>query len=105
MIRVTYKYSDSFNYENEIYENYKIENDCIFLYGTLVNDNDLILINKIIKIEKQVKDLTLEECLKLKLYHIRLFQECIDIYVADEETSLYYDDYIDITDLIKEQGK
>lgn len=98
MIRVTFKDGVSWEYEQLYIE--QLENKIYLLpidYIWEKYDKQ-----EIVKIEKQVKDLTLEECLKLKLYHIELFQDCVD-FIDDEETSSYYEDYIDITALVKGQ--
>lgn len=100
MIRVTYKDNDVVIVEEYQYCNHQFQLHSFFDDSgclSLTEDN-------IIKIEKQVKDLTLEEMIKLKARFSSdyWFEE----YSVNTRTKIYdLDDYIDITDLVKEQRK
>lgn len=99
MIRVTFGNNKQFDY---IYY-YCISNQ-IGLTNRF-NQTEYYPYESIKKIEKQVKDLTLEKCHKLfgwiklyKLGELNYFKDNMWHYIG-------LDEYIDITDLIKEQGK
>lgn len=92
MVRVTFIDGQKYRY---VYYDCEIDElELVTDYG----QKEYIPYENIIKIEKQVKNLTLEECYKLGVN--------IDTYINYYELNgqvLDFDDYIDITHLIKEE--
>lgn len=103
MIRVTYKNCEVYKYYKCLVE---ADNNEIFLFDN-AELSFIAKFNDIVKIEKQVKDLTLSEMGKLYLaekYTDGNFTE-LEGAVHLETYKIYkLDDYIDITDLIKERS-
>lgn len=86
MIRITSKNGELEEWESNSFD-----------YGKALN-------KRATKIEKQVKDLTIEECKKLGLCGVDLYKGGVWFDEPMKEHIDYYDDdYIDITDLVKEQ--
>lgn len=114
MIRVTYIDCDDIKKEHLVTHVLKPLDNC-YRFLDIENETITEVSNKCdIKIEKQVKDLTLEECEKLGLapcYHT-IYSSSFRGYTAEmiyiqlkgvlEGNHFKLDDYIDITDLVKE---
>lgn len=93
MIRVTLE--DEFVSQGN---NYYIDKDSKMLIwvDTKGYENECVNLADVIKVEKQVKDLTLEECKKLGM-QVDMFANYYDL----KGIVLDLDDYIDITDIVK----
>lgn len=72
--------------------------------GSLLDFDDKLLYTwEIVKIEKQVKDLTLEECRKLGLTETFAFEWGFGLDRGSIGNDFRDDDYIDITAIVKGQ--
>ena len=108
MIRVTLK-------DGNVIENiiaYQKESVDLFVCINRLDDVEVYSLDKVFKIEKQIKDLTSDEIYKVfiaaygnDLNYIEICEDSIIVNIFDygEKTYIeyFYDDYVDITDTIK----
>lgn len=100
MIRVTFRNEKQYEYIYCCFTPHQIGLTNMF------NQTEYYPYGSIKKVEKQVKELTLEELSKLQ-YTLIYDNDVVGIMPIDSEDikdMILIDDYIDITDLVKEQG-
>ena len=110
MIRVTLE--DGSVIENLIA--YQKESVDLFVCINRLDDVEVYSLDKVFKIEKQIRDLTSDEIYKVfiaaygnDLNYIEVCEDSIIVNIFDygEKTYIeyFYDDYIDVTDIVKEK--